>query len=49
VVVTITLEPTATPSTTTTTAGHTYGSTTVVPPGPAPAALPVTAEPRYTG
>jgi hypothetical protein len=49
VVVAITLEPTATPSTTTTTAGHTGSSTTVAPTGPAPAALPVTAEPRYTG
>ncbi len=48
VVVTITLEPTATPSTTTTTAAH-PDSTTVVPTTPAPAAVPVTAEPRYTG
>ena len=50
VVVTITLEPTASPSTTTTTTstGH-AGSTTVAPTTPTPAAVPVTAEPRYTG
>ena len=48
VVVTVTLEPTATPSTTTTSTAR-PDSTTEAPTAPAPAAVPVTAEPRYTG